>query len=1170
MSKSSSGSSGANAPASEIGTILAQRYEVMRELGRGGMGVVYLCRDLVTGERVALKRLRKPEGDAQTRPEETWWFQQEARAVASLDHPCIVGARDFGTLDDGSPYLAMDLLPGRSVHEWMYITHMTWPIIWFLMDQSLAGLAHAHARGIIHGDLKPSNLMLDIPTSDRAPRAFLLDMGLAWLRRTGHDPRLDGGQAPKVMVHAGAGTVGWVAPEQIRKAVTLVGPSTDLYALACILYRVLVGKEVFEGEAQEVLRAHKRAPIPDYPLPPEVPTGVDTFIRRMLAKKPWDRYEFAAEARRDWWHLRPELPASWEAASLALGQEKASDKEARAVRAARSLAPGLLSLRPAPMIGRQPERERLLQEVQEMIHDPRPSLKLFVLVGDAGVGKSRVAEWLCEYVHEQGFMHPLRARYGRVPSPIDGITTAVSAHYNLEGADRVVIEQTLMGRWSVDVEDTEALTWVAATAEWLRPSVPGQFEPVGPTGKRFVLDRPELRWLVARRVFERISKDRPILLWLDDLFQASSTTFDMLTRLRKDNPSIRLLVIATARREALLSDIDIALRMEALRADWEGEAIEMEPLGAEETSTLLRATLPLHDEATERAANTSGGNPLFALQLLHAWSGGGYLRLEKGQYRVPEEALAGRAMTTTELWDERLRAVPTEQRIGAYAAAAVGDDIRGVVLKPLLSALGLDPHETLLSLTRAQILIASGADRFRWPHALLQEHLGGRLTERADAPAIYRLAANALEAHPTVGSRRIMKLRVGNLLRAGDDEMAASLMLKFTAESWNRSRDARAVLKDLEVISARVTGANEAEYNHWRAEALRHAGRVSEAREAAKKALAAWERTAQTAKAATTRRLLGHISSDLGAPGQGRDDVSDAMKTFEKLGDVKGLVGAMVVLGEIDYLLGEHARARETIRDCMRKAETIGDRLVKAQCLLLLALIETAAGRHEQASRYTLDARESFDSIGYRLGMAQSDVVLAHAEFRAFRYGSAKERALAARDAMMELQNPRGEAAALRLLAMLAVVADDTLGARGHALAAQEVYDRLKDAWGQLEARLLLAQADLLRGSAAARTVIEEADAFNPEEPEPRQHRHLAHAWLAHAEGRWADAASDIDLARAAYGRTNRTGDATPHILARFAKMLWVGGAVAKIENWRKTLEADASVSTSVRPPPGP
>src|SRR5262245_46475585 len=130
--------------ASDAGMTLANRYEIIRELGRGGMGVVYLCRDMVTGERVALKRLRTPdEAKGQVRPEETWWFHQEARAVAALDHPTLVRARDFGTLADGSPYLVMDALPGRSVHEWMHTTTMPWPVIWALIDQVLAGLAHA-------------------------------------------------------------------------------------------------------------------------------------------------------------------------------------------------------------------------------------------------------------------------------------------------------------------------------------------------------------------------------------------------------------------------------------------------------------------------------------------------------------------------------------------------------------------------------------------------------------------------------------------------------------------------------------------------------------------------------------------------------------------------------------------------------------------------------------------------------------------------------------------------------------------------------------------------------------------------------------------------------------------------------------------------------------------
>ena len=232
-----------SAASSEIGTVLAQRYEVVRELGRGGMGVVYLCRDMVTGDRVALKRLRSPES-GETKPEENWWFHQEARAVALLDHPAIVRARDFGQLADGSPFFVMDVLPGRSVHEWMHTTRMPWPVVWSMVDQVLAALAHAHARGVIHGDLKPSNVMLDLASPGRGPRAYVLDLGLAWLREYRHDSRLDGARAPEVAVHSGAGTVGWVAPEQIRRQSALVGPATDMYALGCVMYRVLSGNLV--------------------------------------------------------------------------------------------------------------------------------------------------------------------------------------------------------------------------------------------------------------------------------------------------------------------------------------------------------------------------------------------------------------------------------------------------------------------------------------------------------------------------------------------------------------------------------------------------------------------------------------------------------------------------------------------------------------------------------------------------------------------------------------------------------------------------------------------------------------------------------------------------------------------------------------------------------------
>ncbi len=1163
--------------ASEIGSILAERYEVVRELGRGGMGVVYLCRDVASGERVALKRLRVPE-DKASRNEETFWFHQEARAVASLEHPAIVRARDFGTLGDGSPYLVMDVLPGRSVHEWMHTTKMPFSVVWALVDQVLAGLAHAHARGVIHGDLKPSNVMLDMASPGKGPRAYILDLGLAWLRQPRHDPRLDGQPAPEMSVHAGAGTVGWVAPEQIRRAATLVGPPTDLYALGCIIYRVLVGREVFEGNAQEVLRAHKRTPVPDLTLPADVPPGVGPYVQRLLAKKPWHRFEYGADARRAWAAFRPAKTATLEEVMAQTPVTRPAPASSRpslgqAMAAAQSLAPGLLGLRPSPLVAREDERAELWKAVLEVAHArPRSdgARRFIALIGEAGVGKSRLAEWLNEQVHEHGMLVPMRARYGRIATAVDGVTGAVNAHFGLEGADRTLVEQTLMQRWEVDPKDDAALTWVAATAEWLRPSPPGTQVPLGPTGKRFVLDTPELRAVVVQKVLERIGHDRPVLLWFDDLHLASPNTFEMLSRLRRAESGLRLLVIATARSETLATDLDAALRLEATRADWNGKVMELSPLGPEETQALLKATLPLSDDAVQKGITQSRGNPLFALQLLHAWAGGGYLKLVGTKYQVPQDALEGRAITTSELWDERLRAVPTDLRLAAYAAAALGEDIRGEVLKALIASLGMEARDAVVALTRAQILLAAGNDQFRWPHALLLEHLLVRLGERHDAPAIFRLAANALARHPASGSRRIMKHRVTNLLRAGDDEPAAQLMFRFIEGAWRRGRDTAATLRDLELLHGRVDGAAAAEYAYWRAEALRHIGRLDEAAESAEKARAAFHAAGDRSREASTLRLLGHVASDRGQPANGVRLASEGLALFEQLGDEAGQAQTLVVLGEIEYLLGNHGQARTLLKDASARCSALGDPLGRAQCLILLAMISTAAGAYRRSRELLLEARGEFDGIGYRLGIAQCDVVLGHADHRAFEFNRARSTALAARASFRDLTNPRGEAACERILAMIAIDTEDFPIAEGHAKAMAALYDKLKDPWGILEAKLLLAQLALAQGDAKARELVADAETFVLDEAEPRQHRHLTSAWLANVEGRWEDAIRELDAARSVYADGQRTGDHTPQLLARFGRMAWLAPAAARVEAWLSALDrqsADGAPSTMTTVP---
>ncbi|HEY4120329.1 MAG TPA: protein kinase, partial [Byssovorax sp.] len=1049
-------------------TVLAGRYQVRRELGRGGMGVVYLCRDMVCDERVALKLLARP--GAKTRAEDAWWFQEEARALAGLSHEAIVRARDFGTLPDGTPFLVMDAVPGRSLHEWIYLAKhdgpIPWPIVWSTVDQVLSALAHAHARGVIHGDLKPSNVLVDITPDGGEPGVHVLDLGLAWLLQDRVDHRLDGTRATEPTVRWGAGTPGWMAPEQIRFAAPHIGPATDIYALGCILFAMVSGREPFEGDNDELLQQHRNAPIPEPPLFPDVPQGVKGFVVRTLQKRPWHRYEFAADARREWRRFAPvqdapTMPYATTQLSGAVTPPSAESHRGEGGELMDSATTaGLLGLRPAPFVARAHERQRLLEVAASVA--AKGGHAFVLLSGEAGVGKSRLAEWLVEEVHERGLMVPLRARYRKIAAPLDGVVGAVTQHYRLEKADNDVIEKVLMNVWDVPAEDEHEKTWVAAAAEWILPAAASidASHPHGgstPTGKRFALDRPELRWLVIRRVFEKIAKHRPVLLWMDDLHHASHTTFEGLINLHREAPHLPLLVVGTVRAEAVHGDVEAAARLGRAIEAFRGERIDLAPLSSIEAHALLRETLPLADEAAEEAAARSKGNPLFALQILHAWAMGGHLTLKDGRYTVPKGSLEVRAATTAELWDERVLAVPAALRRGALAAAALGGDIRVDVLRRLLASLEVDADAAITAMKRAQILLASG-DRLRWPHALLQEHLLARLFVDLDASQVFKAAAEALSHHPIAQSRRIVRHRVVNLLRAGEVEQAAHLLHEHTERLWSKARDPASTLRDLAMLDGKLDGLTLATHLRWRAEALRHAGRLEEARHDAEEARTLFADAEDTSNEGLCLRLLGHIASDAGAPAHGRRLVARGLALFQQLGDEHGQAKCEVVLGEIDFLLGEHARARAILAPASERFLKVGDWLGRAQCLLLSGFVEQAGGSAAFARELMRTARADFDAIGYRLGIAQCDVALGHAEHRDGNFDAARAIALSARQTFRDLANPRGDGATERLLAMAALDAGDDREAEQHARAAALVFAKLSDPWGEVETRLLLAQ----------------------------------------------------------------------------------------------------------------
>jgi predicted ATPase/serine/threonine protein kinase len=345
----------------QIGSQVAG-YQIAGILGEGGMGIVYEAEHVLLRRKAALKTLlRDLAGTVEFRER----FVRESQVVAAIDHPNIIPIYDAGEID-GTAYIAMRYVPGGDLADLIRRRAPLPPLeALSILDQAGAALDAAHARDLVHRDIKPGNILIE-ETSDRI---FLTDFGIV----------KEQGQTGNTRVGFFLGTIDYAAPEQIEGQE--VTAAADLYAFGCVFFECVTGHRPFEASSDmAVMRAHVLDPPPKITaLRPDLPAALDAVIEQALAKEASARFESCR--------------AFVEAARLALAASPAATPPVDAFAAApiaptpqkRTTTVTNMPFQATPLVGRDAE----LAEIVALVRNE--SVRLVTLTGFGGTGKTRLS-----------------------------------------------------------------------------------------------------------------------------------------------------------------------------------------------------------------------------------------------------------------------------------------------------------------------------------------------------------------------------------------------------------------------------------------------------------------------------------------------------------------------------------------------------------------------------------------------------------------------------------------------------------------------------------------------------------------------------------------------------------------------------------------------------------
>jgi transcriptional regulator with GAF, ATPase, and Fis domain/tetratricopeptide (TPR) repeat protein len=938
---------------------LAGRYELLRRLGAGGMGEVFLARDLTTGTECALKILR-PRGATMPAAELT---RREFEALTRLRHPAVVAVHELGFAPDGTPYFTMEYVPGLAADR--ALARGDWPSFFFVAAQVAHGLEALHGAGVVHGDVKPSNLLVvPGPTpGDRPLGVRLLDFGLAAvLGREGPSHR---------------GTAGFAAPEMVRGA----APSTaaDLYGLGATLYTLVAGRRPFEADRpSSLLRRQQSGPPPALPLEEAgAPSALVQLVLRLLDPDGTQRPRDAREVRRELERMHP-------AARRPLAER----------------------LRSEVLVG----RERELARLERWTRPGGGRVRVMLVHGEAGAGKTallaelaaraalegrRVARLDCGALAGSGAAALVLLRRWAAEAKADPATLAVTSAATREaiaGAAGTFPEAEL----GMLADAAVAWTRDAGAAALPRLVLLDDGDRLDPLSRAFIRrlvlhpDGGSLRWVLARRSAaatgapvedEEVLREAGIaeVLTLGSLDAASA---GRLAAVRLNQPAPEPLVSFLWSRAAGHA----GLTVEMLRGAAESGALRESDAGV------------VVDPAALESVRTP---PRF-----EAWLMAGFEALPEGA-RAAAAALAtwGHAVEPARIPALDLRATGEAQEALLAAGLARRDELGRLALSP--PALGERVLASLAAPAR-RALHRAAAD---WPGLTPTErfdHLAGA----GDARGALAAAALALAE----GHDDRVAAAAAALAEAEAPSLAGEWHARAGRELAARGRYARAIPHVERALALATEAAARFERWHQLSTCYLRVGRLADLEPLVREALQAAPPPGAAA------RLLSNESARLGALGDregAREHAVEALGRAEEAGDDEAVGIAANTLARALLALGDHARADALAERAGGAYRRAGHGLGEVRALGTRAAVAQARQLAPETERLYLEAIETARAGGYRLVLEELLLSRAPVLMEAGRWEEFRKMASEAARITLEDERPSGAAIALTFMSLV-------------------------------------------------------------------------------------------------------------------------------------------------------